>query len=87
MKVFVADAGTDRPEGSDVAAPWVAVGAAHDSTLPSDTGVIRLQMQDAERLTRDSASAYIPDLGVYESDVAVEINDTGVLSIIANHRA
>jgi hypothetical protein len=86
MKVFVADAGTDRPEGDQVGSPWTLIGTAHDSTLPSDPGVMRLQMQDAEALTRDAASAYIPDLGVYETDVAVEIDATGVLSIVAHHR-
>jgi hypothetical protein len=81
MNIFVAETGTDRPEGSVVEAPWTDLGAAHDSTLPSDAGVIRLQMQEAEVFARQSASAYIPDLGVYASDAAVEIDDTGVLSI------
>ena len=63
-----------------------SIGDADDSTLPSDPGVIRLQMQDAERLARDAASAYIPDLGVYETNVAVEIDDTGALSVTAHHR-
>jgi hypothetical protein len=85
MNVFVAEAGTERPDGSEIPEAWIDMGTADDSTLPSDPGVMRLQMRDAEAFSRDPASAYIPDLGVHETDVAVEIDDTGVLSITAHH--
>ena len=84
MLVHVAPAHTDHPHGppSD---DWSLLGAADDSTLPAEgSAVLRLRLHDASGaavLPLESTAVWVPDLGIYGADVAIEIDRTDVITV------